>query len=133
MRSVGALYLVLFVAATILRVPIRVEGPEGVLERAALGDPTSKFVVDTWVTFGLALGVLGAALLIASRKPAGAQTLAWTVIGNELFCGIGSDVYKILRGYEMTAPAVWIVIHVVIILTGLWVVRRWDVAQVAAE
>ena len=123
MRIVGALYLFLFVAATFLRLPIRAEGPEGVLDQAAAGEPTARFVVDTWVTLGLELGVIGAALLIASRVPAQAGALVWTVIGSELVWGIGSDLYKIARGYPVTAPGIWFLIHSVIIVTGVLSLR----------
>ena len=123
MRIVGALYMFLFVAATFIRLPIRAEGPDGVLYQAAAGDPTAKFVVDTWVTLGLELGVIGAALLIASRVPAKAIALVWTVIAGELVWGIGSDLYKIARGYVVTVPSIWILIHSIIILTGILCLR----------
>src|SRR4051812_5596793 len=97
MRVVGALYVALFVMAAILRVPIKVEGPPGTLERVAAGDPLASFVVDTWVTLGLELGAIGVALLIASRAPQKAHALVWTVCGLEL-SGMLADVYKLARG-----------------------------------
>ena len=124
MRIVGALYVFLFVAATFLRLPIQTEGPEGLLEKAAAGDPMAKFVVDTWVVLGLELGVIGAALVIAARVPAKATILVWTVIGGELIWGIGSDVYKLARGYEPVVPSIWIFIHALIIVTGFLGLRR---------
>ena len=124
MRVVGALYIFLFVAAAILRLPIQAEGPPGILEHAAAGDPTANFVLDTWVVLGLLLGVIGAALLIASRIPARAIVLVWTVIGSELVWGIGSDLYKLARGYAAPVPIVWILIHSVIILTGIAALRK---------
>lgn len=57
--------------------------------------------------------------MIASRKPDRAKALIWTVIGLELVRGIGIDVYKIIRGYEFSAELIWIVIHSIIILTGV--------------
>ena len=124
MRIVGTLYLFLFIAAAFLRLPIQAEGPPGILDHAAAGDPTARFVVDTWVVLGLELGVIGAALLIASRFPAKATAVVWFVIGNELFWGIGSDIYKLARGYAATVPVIWILIHSVIIGTGLFVLRQ---------
>ena len=47
MRIVGSLYMFLFIAAVFLKLPIRAEAPTGVLEHAASGDLTAKFVVDT--------------------------------------------------------------------------------------
>ena len=46
MRVVGVLYLVMCVAA-LMGTPIRAEGPSGVLERLAAGDPTARFLVNT--------------------------------------------------------------------------------------
>ena len=123
MRIVGVIYLFLFVAATFLKLPIRAEGPEGVLARASAGDPTARFVVDTWVTLGIWYGVIGAALLVATRMPQQAKVLGWTVIGLELG-GIVIDIYKVTRGYDLTAPIIWMVIHSVIIVAGLVILRR---------
>src|SRR5229473_8403811 len=123
MRVVGVLYVFVFVASAILRLPIRSEGPEGLLDRASAGDATARFVVDAWVTFGLYLGAVGVALLIASRVPDQARVLVGTVIGME-FAGIAADIYKIARGYELAPPVPWMVIHSVIIVTGLLFLRR---------
>ena len=123
MRVVGALYVFLFVASAILRLPIRAEGPEGLLDRASAGDATARFVVVVWVTFGLYLGAVGVALLINSRVPEQARALVGTAMGME-FAGIAADVYKIARGYELAPPVPWMVIHSVIIVTGLLFLRR---------
>ena len=61
MRIAGSLYLIMC-AAALTGTPIRAEGPSGVMERAAAGDATARFLVNTWITLGLLLGVLGAAL-----------------------------------------------------------------------
>ena len=123
MRIVGILYLFLFVAATFLQMPIRAEGPDGMLDQLAAGDPTARFAVDTWVTLGLLLGVIGSGLLMCSRAPERSMALVWTVIGGELAWGIGSDIYKIVRGYAATLPVIWILIHLMIIFTGLYSLR----------
>ena len=123
MRIVGAMYLFLFVAATFLMLPIRSEGPEGVLARASEGDLTARFVVDTWVTLGIWFGVIGAALLIASRIPHHAKALVWTVIGWELG-GIVIDIYKLARGYDLPVPVIWMAIHTTIIVVGLLILRK---------
>src|SRR5688572_29413319 len=104
-RLVGALYVFMFVVCVIVKIPIEVEGPPGVLARAATGDATSRFVVDTWVTLGLYFGGMGAALLFASRLPARAAGLVWGVIGLEL-AGIAADIYKLARGLPSPAPIV---------------------------
>jgi BphX-like protein len=123
MRVVGALYLFLFVVVTFLKLPIRAEGPAGILERAASGDATASFVVDTWVTLGIWYGVLGIALLIASRIPAEAKALVWTIIGWEVG-GIVIDIYKVARGYDLSAPVTWMFVHTIIIVVGVVLIRR---------
>ena len=123
MRIVGVFYLLQFVMNAFVRAPIRSVGPEGALARASAGDPTARFLVDTWVTFGLEVGAIGAALLTASRVPDQAKALVWTVIGIELARGIVDDIYMIARGYDLTAYVIWIVIHTVVIVTGLLSLR----------
>ena len=129
MRIVGGFYLFLFVAAAVLHLPIQAEGPEGILELATSGNPVAQFVVDTWVVLGLLLGAIGLTLLIASRAPTKATVLIWMVIGCELIWGIGSDLYKLARGYPLHVSGPWILIHSIIILTGILVLRRLPSVQ----
>ncbi|MDP3726276.1 MAG: BphX family protein [bacterium] len=124
MRIVGTLYIFLFVAAAVIRIPIRVLGPEGTLDRNAAGDVLAMFVVDTWVILGLALGAIGIGLLVASRAPEKAIALVWTVIGFELIWGLGSDMYQLARGYDLQEIGIWIIIHVIIITTGILALRN---------
>jgi hypothetical protein len=123
MRAVGALYLFMFLAAAVLRIPIEVEGPDGVLALAASGDAVARFVVDTWVTFGIYIGAVGVAVLIASRMPSQATPLVWTIVAMELG-GILVDIYKVARGYPPIAPMTWMAIHSIVIVTGLLSLRR---------
>ena len=118
MRVAGVLYLVMCVAA-LAGTPIRAEGPAGALDRAAEGDPTARFLVNTWVTLGLLLGVLGAALLYFSRVPEEARALAWTAVAVELGWGVPVDVFKIVRGQKKTPSIVWIVIHLLVAAAGM--------------
>jgi hypothetical protein len=123
LRVVGSFYLLLFVMVALVKAPIREEGPAGVLELAAQGDPLAKFAVDTWITFGLYLGAVGVGLLVTSRVPARARALVGTVASMEV-AGIIADIYKIMRGYELRAPVAWMCLHGVIIATGLWALRH---------
>ena len=124
MRVVGALYLFMAFVAIVPRIPIRVEGPAGIMAQVAAGDPTARFVVDTWVMFGLYVGMIGVALLVASHASEQARALAWTVLGLELVGGIGIDIYKLARGYRRAAPLAWIVVHSAVIATGLLCLRQ---------
>ena len=124
LRAVGVLYLFMAVVSIGPRIPIKAEGPPGVLSRAADGDPLAKFVLDTWTMFGLYMGAVGISLLVASRYSTSATALVWMVIALELIGGIGIDVYKLAHGYKRAAPTVWIVIHTAVIVTGLLVLGK---------
>ena len=124
MRIVGAFYVLQFVMMVFVRAPIQAIGPEGTLALASAGDPLARFLVDTWIAFGLEVGVLGAGLFVFSGKPDQAKALVWTVIGIELAKGPAYDIYMIARGYELTAFVIWIVIHSVIIVTGVYSLRK---------
>lgn len=124
MRAVGLLYLLMAFVILIPHVPIRAEGPPGIMDQIAAGNPVARFALDTWIMFGLYIGVVGAALLAFSRTPDTARALTFTVIGLEFFGGIGIDVYKLARGYKRAPPMVWIVIHSVVIVSGLLILRQ---------
>lgn len=123
MRIVGAFYVLQFVMMALVRAPIRAFGPAGALAQAATGDPLARFLVDTWVTFGLEVGAIGVALLLASRMADRATALVWAVIGIELARGIIADVYMIARGNFLMGLVIWLVIHTIIIVTGLLALR----------
>jgi hypothetical protein len=123
MRIVGIFYLLQFVMMAFVRAPIRQFGPHGALAQAHAGDPLAKFLVDTWLIFGLEVGAIGVAVLIASRRPYQARGVAWTVVGIELSRGILADSIMIARGIEVAGYLVWIVIHSVVIATGLLALR----------
>jgi hypothetical protein len=118
MRLVGAYYLLAFVGV-MARAPIRAEGPPGVLERAITGDGTARFVVDTWTALGLLLGVIGATVLYFSTQPNDARAVAQMIVAMELAWGIPIDVYKIARGYPKRVLIPWLVVHAVVIATGI--------------
>ena len=124
MRIAGGLYVLMGIAA-MARVPIKAEGPPGILENAAAGDPTARFVVNTWVTLGLLLAVIGASLLYVSSMAEEARALAWTLIALELAWGIPIDIFKIVRGQKAAPSIVWIVIHSVVAITGLQALGAW--------
>lgn len=123
MRIVGVFYLLQFVMMVFFRAPIRALGPEKALIQAPIGEHVARFLVDTWITFGLEVGAIGAALIIASRAALQARALVWTVIGIELTRGIVDDVYMFWRGYDVTVLAIWFVIHTAIIVTGIFSLR----------
>jgi hypothetical protein len=60
---------------------------------------------------------------LASRVPARAASLVWTVVGVEV-AGIVADIYKIARGYQLRAPITWMILHGIIVATAVWALRR---------
>ena len=113
----------------VVHAPIRSAGPAGALEAAAAGEPAARFLVDTWVGFGLEVAAIGVALLVFSRSPRAAVALAWAVIGIEVTRGIAYDAYMLSRGYEPAVYLPWIAIHAVVIASGVWALRRAGVAD----
>jgi hypothetical protein len=124
MRAVGLFYLAQFVAMVFVHAPIRSFGPEGALDAADAGDPIAEFLVDTWTTFGIEVGAVGIALLLAAPGPRYAWGVAAVVIGIEATRGILNDVIYIVRGIEIAGYLVWIAIHSVVIATGVFAMRQ---------
>ena len=79
---------------------------------------------DAWMVFVFELGVLGAMTWVASREPAKHRIMAWVIIWAEVFRGIVGDVIWITRGYAVSSYAIFIVIHLIIIITGVLFVRQ---------
>lgn len=123
LRIVGGFYLLQFAMMVLVRAPIRTQGPAGALAQAALGDPLARFLVDTWVTFGLEVGAIGIGLLLASRAHGRAHSLVVTIIAIEFGRGIVADLYLLARGNRPTVPLVWMGIHALIIVSGLHALR----------
>ena len=123
MKIVGAFYLLQFVMMAIARAPIRTFGPPGTLSKAAAGDALARFVVDTWTIFGLEVGAVGVMLLIATRRTELAAGAIWTVLAIEVGRGLIADTCMIVRGINVVGYVVWIVIHSVVIVTGLLAMR----------
>jgi hypothetical protein len=123
MQIVGAFYVLQFVMMAIVRAPIRTFGPAGTLSRAGAGDTLARFVVDTWTIFGLEVGAVGVMLLIATRRTELAAGAIWTVLAIEVGRGLIADTYMIARGINVGGYLVWIVIHSVVIVTGLAALR----------
>jgi hypothetical protein len=120
MRIVGIFYLLQFVVMAILRIPIKTLAPDALTS----ADTVAKFLVDTWILFGVEVGVIGLGLLLASRMAAQAKALVWTVIGIEFFKGPVCDIYMIMQGYEPATFIIWIVIHTIIIVTGILALKH---------
>lgn len=132
-RAVGAVYLIL--GSTFIptvnagRVEQLVPGFDG-----PLGGIAWKGFVDYLFMFGLEELVLGAFLIAASFVPRWFEPLVLLVCGLSLVRGIGHDVYMISQGYSVVSNAIFIALHVTIIVSGLLLLRRSRrVASVSAS
>ena len=123
LRIVGAFYLLQFVVMVFVRAPIRAQGPESALALEAAGDEMARFLVDTWVTFGLEVGGIGAAVLLVSRSAAAARFVIPIIVAIELARGIAADLYMLARGGPVPVLVVWLVIHSIVIVFGLLALR----------
>jgi hypothetical protein len=79
--------------------------------------------VDAWMTFIFALGALGLVLLFASTRPHRGGMLVLTIVMGELAFGVGGDIWLIARGYSAAAYVPFIAVHLVIITTGVMLLR----------
>ncbi len=91
--------------------------------RDTLPFPADAFAIrafaDAWMVFVFELGVLGAMMLYASRDPARSGILVLTVVMAEVFRGVVADVIWISRGYSAASYIPFIIVHLIIIVTGI--------------
>lgn len=126
-RIVGVFYLLL----TLMNLYGLFGGGEALfadtLREPMKGDVNAmRAFMDAWMVFVFEFGVLGAMALWAARQPALSRILAWTIIWAELFRGIVADAIWIAWGYDPVGYSIFIVIHLVIIATGVWALRSAD-------
>lgn len=79
---------------------------------------------DAWLVFVFELGVLGVMSLVAARDPAQNRIMAWVIILAEIFRGIVADAIWIARGYDAGSYIGFIVVHLIIVLTGFVFLRQ---------
>ena len=78
---------------------------------------------DAWMVFVFELGTIAAVLLWFSKKPLENKGVIWLVILAEIFRGVVCDAIWITRGYEAGSYVPFIIVHLIIILTGWWFLR----------
>lgn len=79
---------------------------------------------DAWLIFVLEMLVLGGVMLYASREPAQNKILVITVAILELFRGAGGDLLWMSRGWRAENYLPFMILHIVIAVTGLMFVRQ---------
>ncbi|GIK59059.1 MAG: BphX family protein [Chloroflexi bacterium] len=80
--------------------------------------------VDGWSPFLFEMAGIATFALWASRKPAKYASAAILLIWLEITHGVLDDIFLIARGYDASGYIAFIVIHLIIIATGVWAVRR---------
>ena len=124
LRVVGGFYL----ALTLMNLYFLFLGPQFFAEflpPPMLGNALAgRAFADAWLVFVFELGVLGVMMLYAARDPANSKMLVWAIIGAEFFRGVVADAIWITRGYSASEYIPFIVIHLIIIVTGVMFVRQ---------
>lgn len=88
------------------------------------GDIAVRAFSDAWLVFALGLGALGVMMLYASRHPGHNRILVMTVILIEVVSGVIADAIWIARGHPPVIYIPFIVVHLIIIGTGVALLRR---------
>ena len=90
--------------------------------------PADAFAIrlfwDGWSAFAFAIFGISTFLLWASRNPLKYLGAVWLVVWLEIWYGIADDVFLIARGYDVVSYIVFIVIHLIIIVTGVMFARQ---------
>lgn len=96
-------------------------------------DTAYRYLLDWTGVFGTTLLVLGGMLLVVSRQPVRNRAFAHLVIWGEVVRGVLADVWFISRDYIPNEPYyAFIVVHLVVIVTGIRALRRTPTATAAA-
>ena len=91
---------------------------------APIGGVADKFLYNVGAMLGFEWIVMGVYMLYASREPAKHFSIVWLIIGYEILRGIIDDLFLIAQGYPIASYVGWIVIHLIIITTGVMFVRQ---------
>lgn len=122
-RIVGAIYVLLGLgflpALNAARLPQLLPGFD-----APVGGVAFRALLDYTLMFGLDLIVIGVFLLAAAQAPQRAVPIVWLVLALELVRGIFDDVYMLAHGYSPPIYLGFIVLHLIIIVTGILSVRQ---------
>ena len=87
-------------------------------------DLVVRAFVDGWSPFAFEILALGTFALWASRDPLKYLGAVWLIVWLELLHGVVDDVYLIANGYDAVSYIVFIVVHFVIIGTGVMFARE---------
>ncbi|MBI3243241.1 MAG: BphX family protein [Chloroflexi bacterium] len=86
-----------------------------------------KAFVDGWSPFAFEILGIATFMLWASRDPLKYLGAVWLIVWLELLHGVVDDVYLIANGYDAVGYLVFIVVHLIIIGTGVMFTRQASV------
>lgn len=84
---------------------------------------TIQAFVDGWSPFAFEVFAIATFCLWAARSPRRYIGAVWLLVWLELWHGIVDDLYLIARGYSAVNYIAFIVVHLIIIVTGVWAAR----------
>ena len=87
-----------------------------------------KAFVIGWSPFAFEIVGLATFMLWASRDAGKYIGAVWLIVWLELLHGVIDDVYLIANGFNAAEYIPFIVIHLIIIVTGIWVAQKAQVA-----
>jgi hypothetical protein len=131
-RAVGAIYVIFGIGflppLNAARLPLMLPGFD-----APVGGVAYNALLDFSFMFGLEIIVLGLFLIAASRDPLRFVPLVWLVVALEAVRGVLDDVYMIARGYDTALYVGFIIVHLVVIGTGVAFVRQAEAEATRAQ
>lgn len=88
------------------------------------GEPIFQLLLDAWLIVGLGLAAIGVVLLVGSRQPLRyyAALLPIVLITETLFSIW--DIYSAMYYEAMELAVITLVIHLIIIVSGVWVWKK---------
>ncbi|MCB0651445.1 MAG: BphX family protein [Saprospiraceae bacterium] len=120
MRIVGVFYLLLTVM-NLYGLFINPDFVRSGLPGTFNSDPLAvRSFMDAWMVFVFELGAIGAVLVYASKDPLANKSMVWLIILAELLRGVLCDAIWIKNGYDASGYIPFIIIHLIIIITG-WI------------
>ena len=123
-RIVGAFYLLL----ALMNMYFVLVNPSSIGDMTTFPFPSTNDTVmafvDGWSPFAFEILGIATFMLWASRNPRRYLGSVWLLVWLEFLHGVLDDIYLIARGYDVVGYIVFIVIHLVIIGTGVVFARQ---------
>lgn len=89
-------------------------------------DEVVKAFVDGWSPFAFEIVGIATFMLWASRDPRKYLGAVWLLVWLEFMHGVLDDIYLIANGFDAGGYIVFIIIHLVIIVTGVMAARHTE-------